>query len=219
MEIIVLLVVLVGLGIIEFSNLKAILLSIVEFGNQYSGFLSLLTSLILAYATWRYVVMGRKTLDFMKKSFEKEYEEDIKFMFMQKPKREIENEFVTNNQLKIGKLEDDDLTVNKDKTYLYINVFNSGRRLVSHIQLIYQVRIINPWEESVIENEEIKTVIPATVQPNDYISFPLVQVMNLPQVEIVIESLRSFNGLGKEQLLNSPQRKLEYKNKNLEVRK
>ncbi|MBM7624806.1 hypothetical protein [Sporohalobacter salinus] len=215
MEIIVLLAVLVGLGIIEFSNLKAILLSIVEFGNQYSGFLSLLTSLILAYATWRYVVMGRKTLNFMKESFEKEYEEDIKFMFIQRPKREIKEEFVTNDQLIIGKLDDKDLTVSKDDTYLYINIFNSGRRLISHIQLIYQVRIIDPWEETVMKNREIKTVIQVTVQPNDYISFPLVKMMNLPQVEIVIESLRSFNGLGKEQLLNSPQRKLEYKNKNL----
>lgn len=215
MEIIILLVILMGLGIVEFSTLKAILLKVVQFGNKYSGFLSLLTSLILAYATWRYVVMGRKTLDFMKESFKKEYEEDIKFMFIQKPKEEIGDEFVTNEQLIKGNLEDNALTVNEDETYLYINVFNSGRRLISHIQLVYHVRIINPWEESVVENEEIKTVIPVTIQPNDYISFPLVQVLNLPQVEIVIESLRSFNGLGKEQLLNSPQRKLEYKNKNL----
>jgi hypothetical protein len=186
-------------------------------GNRYAGVLSILTSLILAYATWQYVKMGEKTLEFMKESFEKEYEEDIKFMFITKKEDKIKEEFITNDNLLVGKFDEDErsLAVDKDKTYLYINLFNSGRRLISHIQLKYQVNIIDPYDNTIYEEKNIKSVIPATIQPNDYISLPLVYIAELPEVEIIIKSLRSFNGLGKEQLFNSPKKVLKYKNENL----
>lgn len=217
LEVIIFLLVVLVLGTFEFSNLQKGLFVIMEFGNKYSGALSVLNSLVLAYVTWQYVRAGEKTLEFMKKSFEKEYEEDIKFMFIKEKADRIKEEFVTNEELLLGTAKDDEqlLTVDEDDTYLYINVFNSGRRLVSHVQLAYRVDIINPQDDSVYKRHNIKSVIQTTIQPNDYISFPLVYVGNLPQVEIAIESLRSFNGLGQEQLLNSPKRILKYKNINL----
>ncbi|SFL33601.1 hypothetical protein [Candidatus Frackibacter sp. WG13] len=217
LEVIILLLVVFILGIYEFSNLKLALITTMKLGNRYAGLLSILTSLILAYATWKYVKMGEKTLNFMKESFEKEYEEDIKFMFIERKRDEVKEEFIENEDLLVGEFDNDKqfMSVAPDETYLYINLFNSGRRLISHIQLNYEVNIINPRTESVYNTYQFKVVIPATIQPNDYISYPLVYIREFPEVEIIIKSLRSFNGLGKEQLFNSPKKSLKYKNKNL----
>ncbi|MGM0471940.1 MAG: hypothetical protein ACQEQI_06645 [Bacillota bacterium] len=214
MELVILLLVLLGLGVVELGELKRGLTSFIEFGDRYASVLSLLTNLVLAYATWKYVTMGKKTLEFMKESFTKEYEEDIKFMFITQLKRELTKDLTANPKLVRGDLVDQDLAVLEDKTYLYIDIFNSGRRLVSHIQLDYRLLVFTADDDLIIE-EEIEVVIPVTIEPNDYISLPLVYVKNLPQIEIIMNSVRSFNGLGKEQLLNSPQRKLEYQNRNL----
>ncbi|SJZ31316.1 hypothetical protein [Selenihalanaerobacter shriftii] len=184
-------------------------------GNQYAGLLSIWTSLILAYATWQYVKMGEKTLEFMKESFEKEYEEDIKFMFVKEQEDKLDEEFVINDKLLVGNVDDDSLITAPDNSYIYINLFNSGRRLISHIQLTYHVNIIDPLDESISKKHQIQVVIPVTIQPNDYISFPLIYVRKLPEVEVIIKSLRSFNGLGKEQLFNSPKKDLKYRNRNL----
>ncbi len=197
---------------------------IIQVLQDYDEVIQLSTSLLLAYVTWKYADASKKTLDFMRYSFEKEYEEDVKFMFI-----EIDNNlfFSANNQLaKEAKLnqnpdlisgKDDfleDWELDYDSNLLCIRLFNSGRRLISHIKLNYLIEIYD-LQGLLYTTKRVETIIAKTIQPNDYISLPLVKVDQLPQLRIEILSLKSFNGLGKEQLENSPQKEKVYYNKHI----
>ncbi|WP_018247590.1 hypothetical protein [Orenia marismortui] len=194
---------------------------VIKILQSYDEIIQLSTSLLLAYVTWQYAYSSQKTLEFMKYSFEKEYEEDIKFMFITidnndlfngKQERSKEIKFVENDNVLRGKEDfNNNLELDYDSNFLAIRLFNSGRRLISHIKLEYVIDIFGLDEELNI-SRRITTIIAKTIQPNDYVTIPLIKVDQLPKIKITALSLKSFNGLGKEQIANSPQDEFIYYN-------
>ncbi len=134
---------------------------------------------------------------------QKDLEKEIKF---------FENQEVINGRDKIPER----LILEFDNTCISLRIFNSGRRLASHLKLEYRVEI-RDLDHSLYNSWEVKTIIPKTLQPNDYITFPLVKVEGAPRIGIQILSLKTYNGLGKEQLNNSPKASCWYENKNIRV--
>ncbi len=190
--------------------------------SRYDELIELFTALLLAYVTWQYAHASQQTLKFMKYSFEKEYEEDIKFMFI-KLKKEMTGQFlsrveesklVQNNNMIDGSRRIDNGKINYDNNLLSLRLFNSGRRLISHVKIEYIVDILDN-DKQLSRQKRIEMIVPKTLQPNDYITIPLVKVGCFYYIKIKVLSLKSFNGLGEEQLDNSPQREFLYRNNNL----